>query len=87
MLRSGETATQALALNRRGDRTSSLSVLVDAAADYRLDRTSAHDIAEQVTETIRKQWVDAADFSELTDAERNLAWGRMFLNPGSVRGF
>lgn len=85
--RSGETATQALALTREGDRTSSLSVLVHAAADYRLDRASARDIAEEITETIREHWSDAADFGELTERERNLTWGRMFLNPGSVRGF
>ncbi len=87
MLRSGEEASQALALNRNGDRTSSLETLVSAAADYRLDRATARAIAEEVTGTIATHFADAAEFAELTESERTLMWGRMFLNPGSVRGF
>lgn len=86
VLRSGETASQALALNRSGDRTSSLETLVKAAPDYRLDRVRARGIAEEVTDAISTQWDDAAEFAELTESERKLMWGRMFLNPGSVRG-
>lgn len=87
VLRSGESASQALALNRRGERTSALETLVSAAADYRLERSRARDIAAEVTEGIAVHWNDAADFAELTLAERGLLWGRVFLNPGSVRGF
>lgn len=85
VLRSGEAASQALALNRDGDRTSSLKVLINAAADYRLDRGPARDIAEEVVTTIEAQWDDAVDFAEMSEAQRELMWGRMFLNPGSVR--
>lgn len=87
VLRSGETASQALALTWAGDRTSSLAVLVDAAADYKLNRATARDIAEEITETVHEHWLDAADFGELPEAQRTLMWKRMFLNLGSVRGF
>ena len=87
VLRSGDTASQALALGRSGDRTSSLETLVNVAADYRLDRATARDIAGEVTGAISTHWEEAADFAELTNAERTLMWGRMFLNAGSVRGF
>lgn len=85
MLRSGEEAAQALAVNRDGDRTSSLETLVSAAADYKLDRGVAREIAEEVVDTISTHWKDAADSAEITAPDRDLMWGRMFLNPGSVR--
>jgi len=85
VLRSGETASQALSLTWANDRTSSLAVLVDAAADYKLDRPAAREIAEEVVETARRHWSAAADFAELTGPQRDLMWGRMFVNPGSVR--
>jgi serine/threonine-protein kinase HipA len=85
VLRSGETATQALALNRKGDRTSSLETLVNAAADYRLDREVARGIAEEVVDAIAAHWDDAVAFAEITRSGRDLMLGRMFLNPGSIR--
>ena len=85
VFRSGETASQALALNRDGDRTSSLETLVNAAADYRLDKGTARNIAEEVTDAIATHWEDAVEFAEMTTADQDLMWGRMFLNPGSVR--
>ncbi|WP_062521142.1 type II toxin-antitoxin system HipA family toxin [Demequina silvatica] len=86
VLRTGEAAAQALALDWKGNRDSRLSTLVDAAPDYRLDRETARGIAEEVTDVIREHWQDAADFGELPQAQRALMWERMFLNPGSVRG-
>lgn len=86
MLRSGETASQALAVTRGGDRTSSLDVLVSAAADYRLERAAARALAVSIVSGVREHWADAADFAELTVTQRDLMWGRMFLNPGSVGG-
>ena len=86
VLRSGETASQALAITWGGDRTTSLAVLVNAAADYKLDRATARDIALEVTNVVAEHWEAAADFAELPKAQRSLMWGRMFLNPGSVRG-
>lgn len=87
VLRSGEVAAQALALDRAGNRTSSLNVLINAAPDYRLDRSTARAIALEVTTAIRDHWSDAAEFGRIAPAQQTLMWGRMFLNPGSVRGF
>jgi serine/threonine-protein kinase HipA len=87
MARTGETARQFLALNRSGDRSSSLQVLVDAARDYRLSPQAARGLAREVVDGIREHWTDAADFAELSAAQRAVMWGRMFLNPGAVRGF
>lgn len=86
VLRSGEAASQALSLTWDNVRTSSLALLVDAAADYRLDRKIARDIVGEIIDAVNSHWLDAADFAELTEAQRRLMWGRMFLNPGSIRG-
>lgn len=85
VMRTGESAAQALGLNRDGDRTSSLEILIKAAAEYRLDRNTARAIANKVIDTIESKWLDAADFANISKVDREMMWRKLFLNPGSVR--
>ncbi|MQA35281.1 type II toxin-antitoxin system HipA family toxin [Modestobacter roseus] len=80
-LRSGETAFQAMAIGRGGERASQLQVCLDAAAEYHLDRTAAADIIDHQLTVISEQWADAADAAGLTELERQMLWGRQILNP------
>lgn len=79
--RSGETAAQAMAFDEHGNRDARLSLLVDAAELYLLDRRQASDIIAAQETTIREQWDAACDLAELTRVERSRFWKRQFLNP------
>jgi serine/threonine-protein kinase HipA len=84
--RSSENAEQAMAIDRAGRREARLSVCLDAADIYRLDRAEATDIVERQVTVIREQWDDAADAARLTAADRQLLWERQILNPASCSG-
>lgn len=85
--RSGETATQAMAINRAGDRTSQFAVCLDAAGEYGLSRGEAHSIIERVLTTIVDHWSEAADHARLTAQDRRHLWQRQFLNPYTSYGY
>lgn len=80
-LRSGETAAQAMAITRGGDRTSRFATCLDAAELYHLTRAQAADIIEHQVTVITEQWEEAADAARLTDADRDQMWRRQILNP------
>lgn len=80
-LRSGETAAQAMAITRDGDRASRFATCLDAAEIYHLTRAQAVDIIEHQVTVITEQWDAAADAAHLTDADRDRMWRRQILNP------
>jgi serine/threonine-protein kinase HipA len=79
--RSGETANQAMAFDAHGNRDARLSLLIDTAGIYLLDRNEARDIVDAQEATIRAEWNDVCDSAELTTVERDRFWGNQFLNP------
>lgn len=79
--RSGETAEQALAIDRDGRRASRLQLCVDAAHLYQLTAGEARGIIDAQVDTIETEWSDAADAARLTSAERATLWRRQILNP------
>ena len=87
MRRSGETATQAIAYDRTGTKRSSFSDLIAVRSLYDLTLGQANDIVGRVEDVVRTHWDEAADFGMLTAADRDLLWGRQFLNPGTLYGF
>lgn len=87
MRRSGETASQAIAYDRKGTRRNNLSDLIAARSLYDLTRDEANNIVARIEDAIREHWAEAADFGMLTRADRRLLWGRQFLNPGTLYGF
>jgi hypothetical protein len=54
---------------------------MEVAGDYLLDQSDAEAIVEQVVETIRAHWADAADACWLTAVEATGFWARLILNP------
>jgi serine/threonine-protein kinase HipA len=79
--RGGETAEQAMAIDRGGRRASRFAVCLDAADLYHLDRAAAADIVEHQVTVIAEQWEETADAARLTGADRERMWGREILNP------
>lgn len=87
MRRSGETASQAIAYDRRGSRSNNFADLLSARSLYGLTEVEATSILERIEGVIRDDWEDAAEHGRLTSADRSLLWGRQFLNPGTLYGF
>lgn len=86
VLRTGASANQAISLARdSANRTSSFATLVQAAKDYGLDQAQAHHIVDEITDVIRQNWLDAAQFGEISKAQQELLFGRAILNPGSTQ--
>jgi serine/threonine-protein kinase HipA len=87
MSRSGETATQAIAYGRAGERDSNFKSLLDVSHSYGLDTSGAREIIDSVIGAILDNWDDAAEISRLTTVDREYLWGRQFLNPGTMYGY
>jgi len=86
MMRSGETATQAIAYGPDGQRESNLASLRAVAHEYGLTRRQADDIVHGMVAGVRDGWEEAADAGRLTSADRGALWGRQILNPGALYG-
>lgn len=80
-LRTGDTAAQAMAIDRDGRRASRLGLCRQAASIYHLSDGSAEEIITQVTTSIAESWTDAAEAARLTRAERDLLWRKLILPP------
>lgn len=87
MNRSGETATQAIAYGREQQRVSDLAQLVAVAHEYDLSAREARLMVQHLIDTIRDEWIDAAEVAQLTRFDREFLYGRQILNPGAVRAF
>lgn len=84
---SGETATQAMAYDREGNRASQFAPLIAASRLYGLDTADARARIDRIVDAIRDGWSDAADAARMTRADRELMWGRQFLNPYAFYGY
>lgn len=80
-IRSGDTADQALAIDRDGRRASRLQLCVQAAPVYQLTSAEAREIIDHQVSAIEAEWADAADKARLTAVERARIWRRQILNP------
>ena len=78
--RSGETSGQAMAIDRKGVRESSMRACVDAATSTASIEPMRSTRPSQI-DTIAEVWDDVADGCRLTAAERNFLRGRQILNP------
>ncbi|GAA2749051.1 type II toxin-antitoxin system HipA family toxin [Amnibacterium kyonggiense] len=85
--RSGETATQAMAYDRDGRRTSNFAELLGAASLYGLTRRGAREIIDRIIAAIHDGWDEAADAARLSAADRTRLWGNQFLNPGALHDY
>ncbi len=78
--RGGNEASQAMLIS--GNRNlSQLSLCLDAAHHFQLDKHQAQAIIESQIECTRANWQQVCDEAALPEVERNFLWGRQFLNP------
>lgn len=78
--RTGNETSQAMLIS--GDnRMSKLSSCIDAAHHFLLSREDALTIIGHQKQVIEKNWASVCDEAELNQTDRNLFWGRQFLNP------
>jgi serine/threonine-protein kinase HipA len=85
--RSGETATQVMAIGEDDYNRSQLAGCVRRAATYLLSAQEARDLIDHQIETITSQWDRVCDEAELTEVDRAYFWHRQFLNPYATEGY
>lgn len=83
--RTGREATQAMLIH--GDnRWSQLSLCLQSANAYLMDEDAALEIMRGQIACIHDNWDDVTAAAELSEADKNLFWGRQFLNPFAFEG-
>ncbi len=80
-LRSGDTATQAMAITPDGRKDSRLGLCIEAADVFHLTRSEAIGIIERQLTVIAERWPAAAEAAGLAEREAQAMWGRQILNP------
>lgn len=81
--RAGNEASQAMLIS--GDNNlSRLKTCLSAAHSFLLAENEARDIFEHQISVIEDNWTSVCDEAELNEVDRNLLWGRQFLNPFSL---
>ena len=78
--RAGNEASQAMKIH--GDNNmSQTKVCLSAAASFKLSAAEAKDIVEHQSDLIKKNWKKVCDEAGLSIVERQMFWGRQFMNP------
>lgn len=85
--RSGDTASQAIAFGRNGERQSDFATLMKVCHVYGLSIPQATDIIDEMVDTMEEHWPDAADAGNLVASARTQLYGRQFLNPAARYGY
>jgi serine/threonine-protein kinase HipA len=84
--RIGQEASQAMLI--KGDnRASHLVVCLESAPSFLLNKVDARSIIDHQIETVETNWQTTCDEAQLSQTERNLFWGRQFLNPFAFQGY
>lgn len=81
--RAGNEAGQAMRIIGENN-LSQFKTCLDAAHNFLLSKNQAHEIFEHQKSVIEQNWLSICDEAELNKVDRNLFWGRQFLNPFSV---
>lgn len=85
-LRSGGEAAQAMAFGPDGDRLSQVARCVAHAGHYHLDSHQAREVVDRQVATIRAHWDEVCDLAGAARSDKELLWGRQFLNPDALEG-
>ena len=78
--RAGQEASQGMLIDGN-DNMSRLSTCLNAAHHFLLSKKQAIEIIEMQTRTIAAYWSEVCAEASLSEVDRNLFWGRQFLNP------
>ena len=81
--RTGNEATQAMWVTD-DSKLSQLKTCINAANGFLLSIAEANKICDRLAETIREHWNDVTDEASLSEVDKNLLWGRQFLNSFST---
>ena len=81
--RSGYEASQAM-LIAGSNNLSQLKTCLAAAHNFLLSRNEAHAIFDKLKTVIETHWDDVCTEAQLSEVDKNLFWGRQFLNPFST---
>lgn len=81
--RAGNEASQAMLIS--GDNNlSRLKTCLSAAHSFLLSENEAKEIFEHQISVIQDNWGSVCDEAQLNEVDRQLLWGRQFLNPFSL---
>jgi len=83
--RTGNEASQAM-LIAGNNRRSTLATCLEAAPHFLLDKQNATEIIQSMLAAVRSEWEATCDEAGLPEVDRNLSWGRLFLNPFIFEG-
>ncbi len=83
--RSGNIATQAMLIEGE-HRESQLALCVHAAPIFHLSSDAARTIIQHQKEVIETAWNAVCDEAALSTVDKNIFWGRQFLNPYIFEG-
>lgn len=78
--RTGREASQAMRIDGE-DNLSRLSTCLRAAPHFQLSRRQALELIEAQLRCIAEHWQQVAAQAQISPVDRNLFWGRQFLNP------
>jgi len=81
--RSGYEASQAM-LIAGANNLSQLKTCLATAHNFLLSKDEAHTIFDQLKTVIENHWDEVCDQAQLSEVDKNLLWGRQFLNPFSI---
>ena len=84
--RTGNEASQAMLIHGN-DRSSRVTTCLAAASNFMLGVDEARDISAGLIAAIEKHWDAVCDEAGLSKVDRQLLWGRQFLNPFSLEGW
>ena len=84
--RTGNEASQAMLIHG-DDNSSRLTTCLASACDFMLSEDEARDICAGLIAVIEEHFGAVCDEAELSEVDRNLLWGRQFLNPFAVEGW
>jgi serine/threonine-protein kinase HipA len=80
--RTGNEASQAMKISG-GNNLSQLKLCLEAAHHFMLSQEEAKKIFQQIESAIREHWDGVCAEAQLSEVDKNLLWGRQFLNPFS----
>ncbi len=83
--RAGGEATQAMLIQGE-NRMSQISSCIEAAPHFLLNKKEALEIYQEQRQVIEESWESVCEEASLSEVDRNLLWGRQFLNPFAFEG-
>ncbi len=86
-LRSGQEATQAMAIEGSQGNFSTLENVLSVSEHFQITLNIACEIMEDMIITLKENWESVCKEAEISDLERNRLWGKSILNPFCFQGF